>query len=128
MQPFLHIMFEQDEIVQSPFADWAPASAESATPPVETTEAITVEGSEFSFNPSEITVQEGEEVSIAFKNVGTLAHNITIGDLGLKSETIQPGQTAIITFTPTQTGTFAFWCDVAGHRQSGMEAELHVEP
>lgn len=128
MQPFLHIMFEQDEIVQSPFADWTPAPpAESTASTAENADAITVEGSEFSFSPDEITVKKGQEVTIVFKNVGTLAHNYTIGDLGVKSETIRPGQTATVTFTPTQTGTFAFWCDVPGHRQAGMEGTLHVE-
>ena len=89
-----------------------------------------MEGTEFSFNPDEITVVKGEEVTIIFKNVGRIAHNFGIEEFGVRTQTILPfrkfGKTDRITFTPTKTGTFLFWCAVAGHRDAGMKGKLIV--
>ena len=91
---------------------------------------MTVEGTEFSFLPNEITVRKGEEVTVVFKNVGRIAHNLGIDEFGVRTDTILPfrnfGKTAAITFTPTTTGTFPFWCAVPGHRKAGMEGKLIV--
>lgn len=90
---------------------------------------ITVEGTEFAFNPHEVTVKKGEEVTIIFENVGNIAHNLGIGAFGVRTDTIlriRDG-TDEITFTPTKTGTFPFWCAVPGHRDAGMEGNLIVK-
>ena len=127
-QPFIHIMFEQDTLVEDDFQNWSfpPTTASKKTPTTGSSNVITVEGSEFTLNPSEITLNEGETVTIIFKNVGTIAHNFTIGELGVATDTIPPGETAEITFTPTKSGSFAFWCSVPGHREAGMEGLLGV--
>ncbi len=127
-QPFIHIMFEQDTLVGDDFQNWSfpPTTESNETPTTESPNVITVEGSEFTFNPSEITLDEGTAVTIIFKNVGTIAHNFTIGELGIATDTIQPGEAAEITFTPTKSGSFAFWCNVPGHREAGMEGILGV--
>ena len=95
-----------------------------------TPNVLTVEGTEWSFVPNEITVVKGEEVTIIFKNVGRIAHNFGIGEFGLITHTILPfrkyGKTDRITFTPTKTGTFPFWCSVPGHRDAGMEGKLII--
>ena len=93
----------------------------------ETPNAITVEGTEFSFHPSEITVMKGEQVTIIFKHVGKIAHNLVIGEFGVRTDTILRGKKDALTFTPTKTGTFPFWCAVPGHRDAGMEGKLIVK-
>ncbi len=87
---------------------------------------MTVYGTEWSFNPNAITVRKGEEVTISFKHVGKIAHNFGIGEFGVRTATILLGKTDEITFTPTKTGTFPFWCAVPGHRDAGMEGKLIV--
>ena len=92
-----------------------------------TPNVITVEGTEWSFHPSEITVRKGEEVTIIFKHAGKIAHNFEIGEFGVRTATILLGKTDEITFTPTKTGTFPFWCAVPGHRDAGMKGKLIVK-
>ena len=87
---------------------------------------IRVEGSEFSFSPSSITVKAGEKVRITFVNVGQAPHDFTIDELGIKTSVLAPGQSETLTFTAPSTGTFSFYCSVAGHRQAGMEGDLEV--
>ena len=90
-----------------------------------------MKGTEFSFHPKDITIRKGEEITIIFKNVGRIAHNLGIGEFGVRTHTILPfrqfGKTDGITFTPTKTGTFPFWCAVSGHRDAGMEGKLIVK-
>lgn len=115
-QPFIHAMWEQDTILKGPFKG---QGGELST-------KITVKGSEFSFEPSEIKVKKGQEVTVIFKNVGILSHNFVIGELGVKTETIPPGEWDQVRFTPGKTGTFKFWCSVPGHREAGMEGKLTI--
>ena len=85
-----------------------------------------IEGSEFSFNPSSITVNAGDRVKITFKNTGSARHNLVIGDLGVSTSLIPAGSTDTIEFTADRSGTFAFYCSVPGHRSSGMEGQISV--
>lgn len=90
-------------------------------------EKITVEGSEFAFTPSTITLKKGETAEITFKNAGKYPHNLTISDLGVKSKTIQPGEEDTFSVTPDKTGQFSFLCTVPGHADKGMTGTLTVE-
>ncbi|MDA0302102.1 MAG: plastocyanin/azurin family copper-binding protein [Chloroflexi bacterium] len=38
----------------------------------------------------------------------------------------EAGRVAEIEFTPTQAGTYVFYCTVPGHREAGMEGKLIV--
>ncbi len=126
-QPFIHVMFEQETIVQDAFKDWSPETTEP-TKTVETIpDAIMVEGTEFSMSPNEITVNKGEKITIMFKNVGSVAHSFEIHELGITTEPIVPGDTTKIILTTENTGSFIYWCDVEGHRNAGMEGTLIVK-
>ncbi|MCF6138673.1 cupredoxin domain-containing protein [Pseudalkalibacillus berkeleyi] len=39
----------------------------------------------------------------------------------------EPGQTVSIKFIPKETGTFEFYCSVAGHKEAGMKGTITVE-
>lgn len=88
---------------------------------------ITVEGNEFAFTPSEITVKQGQEVSLTFKNKGRYPHNFVVADLNIKTKTIQPGEEDTVTFTPDKTGSFTYVCAVPGHADKGMTGTLKVQ-
>lgn len=129
-QPFIHVMYEQDEIVDASFDVELPKPEETPTPtetPTPAEGAITVEGSEYAFEPHRILVQTGQEVTITFRNVGTIAHNFVIGGLGVRTPTIQPGRSATVTFTPEDADVYGFWCAVPGHQDAGMQGRLVVE-
>jgi len=88
---------------------------------------IVVEGSEFSFSPSSITVNAGEKVKLTFNNVGNFPHNFTVEGLGVATRTIGAGQSDTIEFTVEESGTLTFFCSVSNHRSLGMEGTLEVE-
>lgn len=127
----------------------SPTETSTATPTAEqtTTSGATVQGTlvkgkEWTFTPSEISATKGTELTITFKNVGSIAHNLTIGKfpiekrsakkqdknntIAAQTKTIQSGKTATVTFMPDQTGKFPFWCDVSGHRDQGMQGRIVV--
>ncbi|MFZ5933203.1 MAG: cupredoxin domain-containing protein [Patescibacteria group bacterium] len=88
---------------------------------------ITIEASEYSFAPRGISLAKGEKVRLTFKNTGNLPHNLTIDELNLKTRTIAGGQEDTLEFIAEESGTFSFYCGVAGHRGLGMEGSLEVE-
>lgn len=104
-----------------------PSSPIAPVSPQTTIKEITVIGTEFNFNPPEITVKKGETVEITFKNAGQYPHNLAFSNLNLATKTIQPGQEDVIRFTPQNTGEFTFVCTVPGHADKGMKGTLKVE-
>jgi len=88
---------------------------------------IAVEGNEFKFTPSSITVKQGEKVKLTFKNAGKYPHNFVIADLDVSTETIQPGEETTVEFTPEKTGEFRFICSVGDHEEQGMRGSLIIE-
>ena len=104
----------------------SPAATPTATP-VRADGDVVVRGEEWSLSPERIAVTAGQEVTVTFENDGSLAHNLIVGEFDVKTDTIQPGESDSITFTPDEPGEFPYWCDVAGHRDAGMEGTLVVE-
>jgi plastocyanin len=88
---------------------------------------ISVDGNEYEFSPSSITVTEGEKVRLIFTNVGSMPHDFVIDELGVRSRTISGGGTDTVEFTANQSGTFSFYCSVGNHRALGMEGDLEVQ-
>jgi cytochrome c oxidase subunit 2 len=88
---------------------------------------ITIQASNWKFEPSEVRVREGERVKIMLQGVsGT--HAIAIPELGVKSETVNAGETTQVEFTATQKGTFPFKCSFfCGEGHADMKGALIVE-
>lgn len=78
---------------------------------------------EFAISGS-LTAATGQ-VSISVMNDGAIAHNLSI--LG-KSKTadLNGGQSAVLDLGTLAAGTYTVICDIPGHREAGMEAELVV--
>lgn len=90
-------------------------------------ETITVEGTEFSFSPSTITLTEGKKVRLVFKNTGKMPHDWVVDELNAKTKVIKGGESDTIEFTPTKKGTFEFYCSVGNHRAQGMKGTVVVQ-
>ena len=88
---------------------------------------VTVEATEFSFDPDRITVEKGDKLIVTFKNNGDISHNFGIPSFNVWTDTIEPGEKDTITFIANKRGTFTFYCSVQGHKEAGMEGELEVE-
>ena len=131
------------------------AACGGATAPTAGRAATTanVSATEFSFAPQNITARLGQPITIVLKNDGQLEHDWTVMQLeaedvrtspeaeggghaagGLNTATMPEvhvaagvGQTASLTFTPKEAGSYEFICTVAGHKEAGMRGTLRVE-
>lgn len=89
----------------------------------------------YSYTPGHLIVEQGKPVELTLKSVTTLVpHNFIIkdpaGSLSVEQD-VSAGKTAILKFTPTQSGTFPIYCDkrlwpLPSHRDKGMEGKLEV--
>ncbi|HZD33665.1 MAG TPA: cupredoxin domain-containing protein [Nitrososphaeraceae archaeon] len=127
-QPFIHVMFEQDKILNDTFKDWNPEIPKTEENKTYKTpqNQIVIEAREFSLTPKQITINRGDNVTILFKNVGTVAHSFEIEKLGIRIDPIQPGESETINFMANQAGTFDFRCAVVGHDAAGMRGVLNI--
>lgn len=86
----------------------------------------------YSFRPSHVIVRAGKPVEVTLTSVTMLTpHNFIIDALAVQEE-VGAGKTVVLTFTPTQPGTFPIYCDkrlwpLPSHREKGMEGTLEVE-
>ena len=87
---------------------------------------IEVVSSEFAFSPVELNFAPGQTVTLRLRNDGQILHNIEITELGVFVEAAA-GQTAEVTFTvPDAAAHVAFFCNIPGHRQLGMEGTTNI--
>jgi uncharacterized cupredoxin-like copper-binding protein len=102
----------------------AKAPAAAAAPAQE----ITITATEMAFSPTTLEVKAGQPVTLTVKNNGVLEHNwqAQIGS-ELVQVTAQPKQSASKTFTPQTAGTYKIICNIPGHEQAGMVAQLVVK-
>lgn len=119
------------------------ASPPSGTPVAPTNGSLTVRAFEWGFEPSNIILQRGQQVSIEFVNDGSTLHDLRISDLEATGVTSQSsglsaddgelfvaaddGKTGTLVFTPAEAGEFDFYCTIPRHRGLGMKGTLIVE-
>ena len=84
---------------------------------------------EFKFDPKSVDAHSGKVVFFLV-NSGSTSHDMVIADSAgkvvAKSELVQVGNSAVFTVDQLKAGSYVFYCDVAGHRESGMEGKLQV--
>ncbi|MFO7966590.1 MAG: PQQ-dependent sugar dehydrogenase [Archaeoglobaceae archaeon] len=88
---------------------------------------IMVNGTEWMFEPTNITVVEDSNVTIMFRNVGSLDHDLYIEGYDVSTDLIPPGTSDTINFVANTSGEFDFWCTVPGHRDEGLEGKLIIQ-
>lgn len=91
-----------------------------------TVKEFTVEGSNFMFSPSTISVNKGDTVKIIFKNTQGF-HDFVVDEFGAATKQIKDPSTETITFVANKTGTFEYYCSVGQHRSMGMKGTLTVK-
>lgn len=85
----------------------------------------------YSYQPGHLILEAGKPVELTLKSETFLTpHNFIIKELSIE-EDVGAGKTIVVKFTPTQTGTFAIYCDkrlwpLPSHRDKGMEGKLEV--
>jgi plastocyanin len=91
--------------------------------------SIKVTMTEYSFNPSTISVPSGKVVFFLV-NAGTVSHDMVVRDAsgqkvsGATSELVSAGDSFVFTVTNLAAGSYTFFCDQPGHEASGMKGTL----
>ena len=89
---------------------------------------ITIRGrDDLKFDVTAITARVGQTVNVTYFNDGVLEHTFIIDGL-VTEQKAAPGQSVEFSFTPTTSGEFTYYCNVAGHREGGMVGTLTVSP
>ncbi len=109
-----------------------------------------VEGRPWHFEPSILEFAVGQRVKLILVNDGRVEHDIEITSVpaesievlggtenherlgggdhpeGVVAAHAEPGTTATVLFTPTQTGEYEFECTIPGHKEAGMVGKAIV--
>jgi plastocyanin len=106
------------------------------------TTSIKVDTNEFAFNPADVTVPAGANVSLTLTNSGSVEHTWVILKQGVDLTTsvgmdqssvyfaakVESGQTTTMNFTaPATAGDYEIICDLPGHLEGGMKGTLTVK-
>lgn len=105
---------------------------------------LLIKAEEFKYLPDKITVNRLEPITLDFKNVGSIAHDLQIVNVkdnpfkilkmpdksnhessGIHVHAL-PNEEQKITFIPTETGNYKFVCTIPGHKEAGMIGEIVV--
>lgn len=109
-----------DEVVHSP-EEWANGSVMD-----DGTKVFSLIGNDFSYAPNNIKVKKGDKVKVMLL-AQDMPHDFVLeGYTGVKTKTIQPGNTDFVMFTADKVGTFTFYCSIGEHRAKGMVGQLMV--
>ncbi|MEX2236894.1 MAG: cupredoxin domain-containing protein [Dehalococcoidia bacterium] len=87
---------------------------------------LTVVTVDNAFEPTDLTVPAGEEVTVTIRNDGTALHNLHVVADGqdFVSEDLNGGDESTLTFTVGEPGTYEFMCD---YHVPDMIGELTVQ-
>lgn len=101
--------------------------SESASGASGATAAVTVDVilSEFSVSPQMISLPV-EGGTLRIRNTGSVVHNFSVPELGLKTADISPGGSAELKVGAVAAGMYNAICEIAGHAALGMTASLMI--
>lgn len=99
--------------------------AGGSQPPADGVADVTVTATEFAFDPDVLSFGAGSTTTVELKNGGTVEHDFTIDELGVKIYA-GAGKTVTGTVGPVEAGTYQFYCSIPGHKEAGMVGELTV--
>jgi len=87
--------------------------------------------------PERIDANVGDTIRMEVANLGQARHNLVVcatpGEETCASDrlaftpNLASNATHVLTVTPPEPGTYAYYCDLPGHREGGMKGELVVQ-
>jgi uncharacterized cupredoxin-like copper-binding protein len=103
-----------------------------------TLNTIVIKETEMKLSPSTVTLSKPGTYSFKAENKGSTEHSLEIEGNGVKSkggevgearleQTLNPGQSDVLTLTFQEPGTYEMYCPVIGHRLAGMKGEVVVK-
>jgi len=105
----------------------ATAGATAAATAAASGDVVSVVATDFAFDPIDITLPAGEEVTLRLNNAGATFHNFEIADVVLVEA--DTGEVSEVTFTvPDEPGEeLRFICNIPGHADLGMAGVVRIE-
>jgi plastocyanin len=103
-----------------------PSTTTVSAPETQATKSFTVNGSNYAFAPTSLTVNKGDKVSITFVNTGGL-HDFKIDEFNVATRQLNGNEKQTVTFTADKVGSFEYYCSVGRHREMGMKGILTVK-
>jgi uncharacterized cupredoxin-like copper-binding protein len=79
------------------------------------------------FLEEELRVKAGQLVALRLENADVGVHSFDVDIFNVHAP-MPVGQDGLAMFTPTDPGTYEFYCAIPGHRDFGMVGTLIVEP
>jgi plastocyanin len=79
------------------------------------------------FDQAELRAKVGETVALRLENTDTQRHSFDIDAFDVHV-TMPINAPALALFTPTEPGSYTFYCRIPGHTEAGMFGTLVVEP
>jgi len=103
------------------------------------------------FEPSEMRLRRGQSVRLMMENMGDSVHDFTVDEMpmmgggtqggphdmgnGMNMDTseyamhmaVESHRDGVMEFTPTESGSYTYYCTTNGHREAGMEGTIIVE-
>jgi uncharacterized cupredoxin-like copper-binding protein len=104
----------------SPIAAGTPSAAEEAAG-----QTVTITSHDIFFDPTEVTIPAGSDVTVSLPNEGAAQHNFSIDDLNIHVD-IAPGTTEQVVIN-APAGSYQYYCNVPGHKEAGMTGTLTVQ-
>jgi uncharacterized cupredoxin-like copper-binding protein len=101
---------------------------------------LTVSMFEWGFGPSTMSLDAESNVTVEFRNDGSLLHEWAVlarpievetdfvRDAVIASISVEPGAVTVLQFATPGPGTYQIICPISGHLSQGMEGELIVAP
>lgn len=97
------------------------------------------------FDTKEIALTKGQPVKLVLENKDGMLHDFSVEQMPVSEKkeasagehghsqnkltvhvSADAGKTGSVEFTPTKSGTYAYYCTVPGHRDAGMEGKIIV--
>ena len=111
-------------------------------------QVATLKATDFAFTPNNVNLKVGQVVQLSIQNDGAVDHDLK-SEIPIASLTYQQadnpldeqqeniakaaldidygvGHKGQVSFVPKQAGSYTFFCDVAGHREAGMQGMFVV--
>lgn len=102
------------------------ASPNPSVPPAPALKQFDMIAKQWSFEPGNISVKQGDTVRLRVKSVD-VTHGIAIPDFNV-NKSLTPGETVTVEFVADKKGTFTFFCSIfCGVGHANMKGTLVVE-
>ena len=91
---------------------------------------IKVTATDFKFDPANYTFKSGEKIKITMTNRGAVDHTWILADTSNKElfkMEVKVGKTGSFEFTAPAAGAYKVICDIAGHKEAGMEGKASIQ-